>query len=269
MKWSTSARSAIGLSFIFFITLSCSSGTSDTANSSANLELTSQPPAAETIDNLDVSFASLNELRTEYELLFGPCADYSVREGDIGEAADCDSDTVLIYFDDESDLRLNLYSSYAFNAGIAKATDSPSKTVFVHGSNWMINASTGKRLEIAKEWNGVEVATTDVDAMKELYEEIESRSTTGGMDELVPLCSKDALSPDGISASFNTGPLGAVGSIFAFCALFALQAPDYIFDLIGTTRAIDGRQSETWGDFRAAWTYHPDSGLNLTIVYEG
>jgi hypothetical protein len=31
------------------------------------------------------------------------------------------------------------------------------------------------------------------------------------------------------------------------------------------TRALDGRQSETWEDFSASWTYHPDNGLDVLI----
>ena len=47
-----------------------------------------------------------------------------------------------------------------------------------------------------------------------------------------------------------------------------LKNPDYVFDLIGTTRALDGRQTESWGKFRATWSYHPDSGLQLLIVVQ-
>lgn len=32
-----------------------------------------------------------------------------------------------------------------------------------------------------------------------------------------------------------------------------------------STRALDGRQSDAWGDYRASWSYHPDSGLDLVV----
>jgi hypothetical protein len=44
-----------------------------------------------------------------------------------------------------------------------------------------------------------------------------------------------------------------------------LETPAYVTEQIGQTRALDGRQTATWGDFEASWTYHPDNGLNLVI----
>lgn len=48
-----------------------------------------------------------------------------------------------------------------------------------------------------------------------------------------------------------------------------------ILDYLGTsaavvahmenTRALDGRQTDSWGDFTASWIYHPDNGLDITI----
>ena len=33
----------------------------------------------------------------------------------------------------------------------------------------------------------------------------------------------------------------------------------------GSTRALDGRQSATWAQFEASWTYHPDDGLDVLV----
>jgi hypothetical protein len=49
------------------------------------------------------------------------------------------------------------------------------------------------------------------------------------------------------------------------CVLRELETPAYVTEQIGQTRALDGRQTATWGDFEASWTYHPDNGLNLVI----
>jgi hypothetical protein len=51
----------------------------------------------------------------------------------------------------------------------------------------------------------------------------------------------------------------------ALCVLEALDVPDATLNLIQTTRALDGRQDGTWGDVDATWSYHPDSGLNMTL----
>lgn len=49
------------------------------------------------------------------------------------------------------------------------------------------------------------------------------------------------------------------------CVLNALQAPTYVVRAMEQTRALDGRQTETWEDFSASWTYHPDNGLDVLI----
>lgn len=49
------------------------------------------------------------------------------------------------------------------------------------------------------------------------------------------------------------------------CYLTALQTPEYVLRHMQSTRALDGRQSDTWGDFEASWTYHPDDGLDVLI----
>ena len=34
---------------------------------------------------------------------------------------------------------------------------------------------------------------------------------------------------------------------------------------IESTRALDGTQEDSFGDYQARWTYHPDNGMNLTV----
>lgn len=49
------------------------------------------------------------------------------------------------------------------------------------------------------------------------------------------------------------------------CVLTELEAPSATWVKIGNTRALDGRQEDNWPGFKASWTYHPDSGLNILI----
>lgn len=49
------------------------------------------------------------------------------------------------------------------------------------------------------------------------------------------------------------------------CVLTALDIPDSTLNLMSTTRALDGRQQGSWNDYDASWSYHPDTGLNITI----
>jgi hypothetical protein len=49
------------------------------------------------------------------------------------------------------------------------------------------------------------------------------------------------------------------------CVLANVEAPRAVVSQITSTRAVDGRQSASWGDYEASWTYSPASGLDLII----
>lgn len=50
------------------------------------------------------------------------------------------------------------------------------------------------------------------------------------------------------------------------CVYEELDVPRHVSELIGTTRALDGRQTGEWDEFSASWGYHPDNGLSLIIA---
>lgn len=50
------------------------------------------------------------------------------------------------------------------------------------------------------------------------------------------------------------------------CFLDELEVTDAIRTELGTTRALDGRQSADWDGYHATWTYHPNSGLAMVIT---
>lgn len=49
------------------------------------------------------------------------------------------------------------------------------------------------------------------------------------------------------------------------CALSVMKAPSFVTSQIDTTRALDGLQKASWGKITSFWTYHPDSGLNISF----
>lgn len=51
----------------------------------------------------------------------------------------------------------------------------------------------------------------------------------------------------------------------AGCVLKNLNITDKAMAHMVGTRAIDGRQTETWNGVEAAWTFHPDTGMNMTL----
>lgn len=50
------------------------------------------------------------------------------------------------------------------------------------------------------------------------------------------------------------------------CVLGALNAPAFVTSHIGQTRALDGMQSDEWDGLKARWNYHPDNGLDITVI---
>ncbi|MEV7605125.1 hypothetical protein AB0N65_06770 [Paenarthrobacter sp. NPDC089322] len=53
------------------------------------------------------------------------------------------------------------------------------------------------------------------------------------------------------------------------CVLDAVNVPDYIREEMDSTRALDGTQRESWDNFAASWSYHPDSGFNMVLRMSG
>lgn len=58
---------------------------------------------------------------------------------------------------------------------------------------------------------------------------------------------------------------GAMDADTVACILNSLKAPSAVVAHINGTRALDGRQTDSWDGFAAAWTYHPEHGMQMTI----
>lgn len=50
------------------------------------------------------------------------------------------------------------------------------------------------------------------------------------------------------------------------CVLTELEVPANVQHEMEQTRALDGRQSTSWGGIDASWSYHPDSGLDVVLT---
>lgn len=46
----------------------------------------------------------------------------------------------------------------------------------------------------------------------------------------------------------------------------ALGLPDSLLQKMGSTRALDGRQTETYSNVEVSWSYHPDDGLEVLFT---
>lgn len=92
--------------------------------------------------------------------------------------------------------------------------------------------------------------------------------TKGPMEQMAASCGVSAA-PDGQSITMRTAGAKTSGGKSVkdvACVLAGLKAPQHIYSLIDATRALDGMQSESWGDYVARWTYHPDNGLTIVIA---
>ena len=53
-----------------------------------------------------------------------------------------------------------------------------------------------------------------------------------------------------------------------FCIIAALDPPSAVTSHMGQTTSMDGRQTETWDGITAAWSYHPDRGMDSVFTVE-
>lgn len=127
--------------------------------------------------------------------------------------------------------------------------------------------------EIAKKLGAYVLSNQDLATRKEIFSEVIAGSDNGGLDSVAAACLlKDGLSADGQSIEVDTkGADDSDGVLISsvFCALRATLAPDYVSESIKNTRSIDGRVEEKYGNFRASWSYHPDDGLQLSLIFNG
>ena len=81
-----------------------------------------------------------------------------------------------------------------------------------------------------------------------------------------------ALQDDGRTLTFSSVGKYKYSEAFDFatyidlaCSLTVMKAPSFVIAQINTTRALDGMQKASWDKLNAFWTYHPDSGINISI----
>ena len=60
--------------------------------------------------------------------------------------------------------------------------------------------------------------------------------------------------------------LGGASYATVDCVLGALETPSRVTELMNSTRALDGRQTDSWDGNTATWSYHPDTGLDLLLT---
>ncbi len=72
------------------------------------------------------------------------------------------------------------------------------------------------------------------------------------------------LSGDGLSLFVDGTDLNDTTSLVdVYTIISELNLPDSLFNEMGQTNALMGRESETFDNYEVSWTYHPDNGLDV------
>ena len=72
----------------------------------------------------------------------------------------------------------------------------------------------------------------------------------------------------GRDSDYGMTPMNLLSGLVYDCVLESLEVPQRVVEHIQQTRALDGTQTDSWDDYQARWTFHPDSGVSLTIWSE-
>lgn len=77
-----------------------------------------------------------------------------------------------------------------------------------------------------------------------------------------------SLGDDGNTLTLQGAPKYGDGLSFdqIKCVVTTTGGPDSVASKMGQTRALDGMQNATWGDYEATWTFHPDNGMNVILT---
>lgn len=182
-------------------------------------------------------------------------------------------------FETADDAKLSTYFIEALKAGLILSLGSqPSQSMTLISDKTTILLSSDKysqkeASDIATKMKASLLLSLDDEQRQKTFDELVKPSENGGLGLASEAClSKKLLSSDGQSVSFDTkGEEDSDGDLLgsAYCVLRALIAPDYIFKNLSETRALDGLLEEKWGSYRASWRYHPNSGMQMTIIHQG
>jgi hypothetical protein len=193
----------------------------------------------------------------------------------------CGEDEPTIYlYEDASSANRAAYFLDALKAGLIisiGSTPLESHTILLDKFIIVVSSSdtsTSAKIEsIANKMEANIFTSTQLSSRQEIFTKYIQTEENGGLPLAAEGCiSQKLLSSDGKSVSFDTkGNDDSDGDLVgaAFCMLRSLLVPEYVFTSINETRALDGQLEESWGDYRATWRYHPDSGMQMTIIYRG
>lgn len=95
-----------------------------------------------------------------------------------------------------------------------------------------------------------------------------SGSYTGFQDALDSCTASDGVLVSDNGSTLSVDMMGetdysGASYIDVMCIMEGVKTPDYIVSAIESTRALDGRQHDSFDGIEVSWSYHPDTGLDL------
>ena len=161
---------------------------------------------------------------------------------------------------------------WGFSKSIGSDLGSNPKVVVDTWSISISDAEVAIAASLASKLGGTVFDFNDSATRAKVLQEITNGDPIVALEKVAKGCgAAEQLSSDGRSISFDTegeDDSDGDGMYSAFCTLRILGAADFVFEAILSTRALDGRVEESWDKFSASWTYHPDTGMRLTVVAE-
>lgn len=119
---------------------------------------------------------------------------------------------------------------------------------------------------------GLVLGVAVIPTLGSLVGEVVSATQPGEITTAVETCGVESdqfidVGDEGRSISMQSLGKESAGAAIddIYCVLNELDTPDSVISRIGSTRALDGRQSGDWPGFSASWGYHPDNGLDIVI----
>lgn len=141
---------------------------------------------------------------------------------------------------------------------------------------WLVIAVAAGALIAGMWWLGAATSTVAGRAVPAEAEPVAALATLTALEQAVSDCAGGEIQDDGSTLILDmavTLPDGskdyATGDTDAEdlgCVLESLDTPESIIQQMEQTRALDGMQSGSWGEFEAKWTYHPDDGLDVIFT---
>lgn len=121
--------------------------------------------------------------------------------------------------------------------------------------------------DAAEQWTAARVSAADgLDTLEE--GDIVQVRLESSLEQAVNSCGVGEIEDEGSTLLIDGAGKYGMTIEDLVCLLAEIDTPSSTIALIDSTRALDGRQEDSWDGIQAQWTYHPDNGLDMVLTLE-